>query len=103
MTPGLGVLLAAEGERPLDEQSLAADVAPSEREGLAGPQPGVGKYGDQRRVARPQRGAHGLNACRRQRAYLLAPRSARLADESRGIGGDPFGLNGALQNGSEQL
>jgi hypothetical protein len=40
---------------------------------------------------------------RGQRAHLLAPRPARLANEARRIGRDPLGLDGALEDGAEQL
>nr|WP_272474839.1 hypothetical protein [Baekduia alba] len=97
----LGVGVLAERQRALDEQRVVADVVPLEREGLAGPEAGVGQDGEQRGVALGGCRAHPLDGGRGERSGLLAAWEPSATDQPDGVGGDALGLDGALKEGTE--
>jgi hypothetical protein len=103
MRAGLGVDLLAERQRPLDQQGLRPHVVPARRQRFAGPQACIREDGEQRRVARRRGVPHPFDRLGRERPYLLAPRSTRAPDEPDRIAADALSLDGALEDGSQEV
>jgi hypothetical protein len=101
--PCLRVGLLAQRDRPLDQQGLLADVAPSETERFARTKAGIGKDGDERRVAGVERYAHRLDRRRRKWFHLLAPRRPRLLHAPSRIRRDVPAHECMLQDRAEQI